>query len=112
MCERTVATALQRLKALGILAWVRRCAARVLDDGRHVLEQETNAYAVHQDGWRGYRPPPDPPAPVPSTWDVPPTMATPTGDVGATAIFLAAEADNPLAAALARLGRAIAAKPL
>jgi hypothetical protein len=45
LCVRTVASALQRLKALGILHWVRRCAERWAD-GRFVLEQETNAYAV------------------------------------------------------------------
>ena len=40
VCVRTVATALQRLKALGILNWVRRCAES-WRDGRFVLEQET-----------------------------------------------------------------------
>ena len=57
VCVRTVASALQRLKALGILNWVRRCAERWAD-GRFVLEQETNAYAVlPETQWRGYRPP-------------------------------------------------------
>ena len=46
VCVRTVASALARLKALGILNWVRRCAERRDADGRFVLEQETNAYAV------------------------------------------------------------------
>jgi DNA-binding transcriptional regulator YhcF (GntR family) len=45
VCVRTVASALQRLKALGILNWMRRCAES-WRDGRFVLEQETNAYAV------------------------------------------------------------------
>jgi hypothetical protein len=112
MCERTVATALQRLRSVGILAWVRRCAERVLDNGQHVLEQETNAYTVRPEtAWHGYRPPLDPPAPLPCTWGKPPSMPTPAGDPGVTAIFLAAETDSPLAAALARLGRAMAAKP-
>ena len=45
VCVRTVASALQRLKALGILNWVRRCAEN-WRDGRFVLEQQSNAYAV------------------------------------------------------------------
>ena len=44
VCVRTVASALRRLRELGILNWVRRCAERWAD-GRFVLEQETNAYA-------------------------------------------------------------------
>jgi hypothetical protein len=62
-CIRTVASALQRLKALGILNWVRRCAES-WSDGRFVLEQATNAYVVLSESqWRGYRPPAEPPAP-------------------------------------------------
>jgi len=68
VCVRTVATALKRLRELGILAWVRRCAERWAD-GRFVLEQETNAYAVLPEGqWRGYRPPQEPLTPAPGTW--------------------------------------------
>jgi hypothetical protein len=34
-------------------------------DGRFVLEQQTNAYAVLPEGyWRGYRPPLEAPAPA------------------------------------------------
>ena len=74
VCVRTVASALQRLKALGILNWVRRCAERWAD-GRFVLEQETNAYAVLPESqWRGYRPPQEPPGPAPGTWGEPPPM--------------------------------------
>ena len=72
VCVRTVATALKRLRELGILNWVRRCAES-WRDGRFVLEQETNAYAVLPESqWRGYRPPPEPPAaPWPDTWGEP-----------------------------------------
>ena len=75
VCVRTVATALQRLKALGILNWVRRCAES-WQDGRFVLEQETNAYGLLPESqWRGYRPPQEPPAPRwPGTWGDPPPM--------------------------------------
>ena len=45
LCREGAATALQRLKALGILAWVRRCAES-WQDGRFGLEQETNAYGL------------------------------------------------------------------
>jgi hypothetical protein len=65
VCIRTVATALAKLKALGILNWVRRCAERHDADGRFVLEQQTNAYAVLPESqWRGYRAPPEAPAPA------------------------------------------------
>jgi hypothetical protein len=70
VCERAVATALKRLRELGILNWVRRCA-QSWQDGRFVLEQETNAYAVlPATQWRGYRPPAEPPAPAPGTWAI------------------------------------------
>jgi len=45
VCVRTVATALRRLREVGILNWVRRCAEN-WRDGRFVLEQQSNAYAV------------------------------------------------------------------
>src|SRR3954452_22080483 len=73
VCVRAVATALARLRELGILHWLRRCAES-WRDGRFVLEQQTNAYAVlPPTQWRGYRPPAEPPAPVAVTWgDHPP----------------------------------------
>ncbi len=62
VCVRTVASALKRLRELGILDWVRRCA-ETWRDGRFVLEQETNAYGLQPESeWRGYRAPPEPPA--------------------------------------------------
>ena len=65
VCERTVRNALRRLKELGILNWVKRCVEG-WQDGRFVLEQETNAYAVLPDSqWRGYSPPPEAPATQP-----------------------------------------------
>jgi hypothetical protein len=63
VCVRTVASALKHLRELGILNWVRRCGES-WRDGRFVLEQDTNAYAVlPETQWRGYRPPPEPPVP-------------------------------------------------
>jgi hypothetical protein len=116
VCVRTVASALQRLKALGILNWVRRCAERWAD-GRFVLEQETNAYAVlPETQWRGYRPPAEPPAPLPGTWGDPPAMlsavaqAALEGDLAGKVQALASDPKDGLAAALARLGRAFIAR--
>src|ERR1700759_1410853 len=75
LCERAVADALARLRDLGILAWVRRCAES-WQDGRYVRRQQTNAYAIlPSTGWHGFHPPCDePPAPHPGTWGKPPTM--------------------------------------
>jgi hypothetical protein len=116
VCVRTVASALARLKALGILNWVRRCAERWAD-GRFVLEQETNAYAVLPESqWRGYRPPQAPPGPAPGTWGEPAPMlsavaqAVLEGDLAAKVQALASDPKDGLAAALARLGRAFMAR--
>jgi hypothetical protein len=116
VCVRTVASALQRLKALGILNWVRRCAERWAD-GRFVLEQETNAYAVLPESqWRGYRPPQEPPGPAPGTWGEPAPMlsalaqAALEGDLAAKVQALGSDPKDGLAAALARLGRAFMAR--
>jgi hypothetical protein len=117
VCQRTVASALQRLKALGILNWVRRCAEKWID-GRFVLEQETNAYAVLPcSQWRGYKEPPEPPPLVPGTWgDHPPlpsVMAQAVaarqdgGTLQAAIGILGSDPTDPLAAALARLGQAM-----
>jgi hypothetical protein len=117
VCVRTAASALQRLKALGILNWVRRCAERRDADGRFVLEQETNAYAVLPEGqWRGYRPPAEPPVPAPGTWGDPPPMlsavaqAALEGDLAGKVQALASDPKDGLAAAMARLGRAFMAR--
>ena len=116
VCVRTVATALQRLKALGILNWVRRCA-ECWQDGRFVLEQQTNAYAVLPESqWRGYRPPAEPPALLPGTWGDPPPMlsavaqATLESDLAGKVHVLASAPKDGLAAALARLGRVFMAR--
>ena len=117
VCERTVASALKRLRELGILNWVRRCAES-WHDSRFVLEQETNAYAVlPPTQWRGYREPPEAPPPMPGTWgDHPPLPSllaqaaaerhaggTLRGMVG----ILDSDPGDALAMALARLGRAM-----
>jgi hypothetical protein len=117
VCERTVAYAIQRLKRLGILNWVRRCA-ETWRDGRFVLEQETNAYAILPSSqWRGYSEPPEPPPPQPGTWGDHPPLPALTAQAAATrrdggtmqeAIgILESDPTDDLAAALARLGRGL-----
>jgi hypothetical protein len=117
VCERSVATAIQRLKSLGILNWVRRCAEKWADE-RYVLEQETNAYAVLPSSqWRGYSEPVEAPPPQPGTWgDHPPlpsllAQAVAERQAGGTIQgvigILDADPTDPLAKALARLGRAM-----
>lgn len=118
LCVRSVATALKRLKELGIIDWTRRCAETRTDDGRYVLTQQTNAYEVMpSSGWRGYREPPDPPGPASGTWGDHP----PLPDVVAQAIeerhhgggmrgvlsILASDPADGLAAVLARIGAAV-----
>jgi hypothetical protein len=121
VCQRTVASALKRLKELRILNWVRRCAETRTDTGRFVLTQESNAYAVlPSSGWRGYREPPDPPPPAPGTWgDHPPLPDVVAqaaeerrqgGGMGSVLSILASDPTDALAAALARLGAAIKAR--
>jgi len=120
VCERAVATALVRLKALGILNWVRRCA-ETWRDGRYVLEQQTNAYAVLPcSQWRGYREPPEAPRPAPGTWGDHPRMPsvldqavlerTISGSERSVIAILQTAPPNSLEAALARLGRAVQAQ--
>jgi Helix-turn-helix domain len=113
VCVRTVATALKRLRELGILNWVRRCAES-WRDGRFVLEQETNAYAVLPESqWQGYRAPPEAPEPE---WGRAPIMpsalvqAAMEGDLAGKVHALASDPKDGLAAALARLGQAFLAR--
>jgi hypothetical protein len=115
VCVRTVATALKRLRELGILHWVRRCAES-WQDGRFVLEQETNAYAVlPATQWRGYTAPQEPPAPWPDAWGATPPLPSQL-DLAAeemrqgagmlTAIgILGCDPPDSVAAALAQLAR-------
>jgi hypothetical protein len=118
VCRRTVATALKRLRDLGIIDWTRRCAETRTQDGRFVLTQEPNAYAVlPSSGWQGYREPPNPPGPAPGTWG----QSPPLPDVVAQAVqerrhgggmagvlgILASDPGDALAAVLARIGAAV-----
>jgi hypothetical protein len=119
VCQRTVATALQKLRRLGILNWVRRCAEGTRD-GRFVLMQDTNAYAIlPASQWRGYTVPPEPPPPDANTWGDHPalpcvkTQASAEHAAGGTlrqmVSILESDPTDALAATLARLGRAMQA---
>lgn len=114
---RSVARGLVSLRAAGVLHWVRRCA-QSWRDGRFCLEQDSNAYAVLPAGqWRGFYEPPEAPPPHPSTWGAAPPLPSvielaaadlAAGSSRRTAIAaLESDPGDGVAAALARLGRAI-----
>lgn len=120
VCRRAVATALRRLKALGMLNWVRRASEGRDAAGRFMLTQETNAYAILPcSQWRGYREPPEYVI-HPSEWGaVPPLPALidqarldlNAGDsVAAVAERLRQDPGDRLAAALASLHAAMQAR--
>jgi hypothetical protein len=111
---RSVARGLQKLKAAGVLNWIRRCVESIRD-GRFTLEQETNAYAVlPASQWRGYAAPPPAPPPDRGTWgDHPPlpdqlaqaaAEIRQGGSAHAVLALLRGDPTDALAQALARLG--------
>jgi hypothetical protein len=117
---RSAARGLAKLKAAGVLNWLRRCTP-IIEAGRCILEQITNAYAlIPSSQWRGYRPSlkrRPPPKPEPGTWGDPPALP----DAITAAIIerreggtgrgmlreLESDPGNALANVLARLGRAL-----
>jgi hypothetical protein len=121
----SVARGLKALRAAGVIHWQRRSRDRV-EDGRFILEQDTNAYAVLPSSmWRGFRARPAAPPPEPGTWGDHPCGArdplteasqmTREGWANTTALAATLESDpdpRSLAAILGRLGRAIAAVSL
>ncbi len=111
--ESSVKRGLAKLRAAGVVTWLRRCAEDWVD-GRFVLRQQTNAYGVlPASQWRGYAPPAAPLAPFAGTWgDCPPlpdplTSACQEASVAAMARALGNDPHDGLAAALGRLGRAV-----
>ena len=68
---RSVAYALAKLKAAGVLNWIRRRCTRLID-GHATIEQDTNAYGLSAPScWIGYRRAPDPPPPDSDSWGKP-----------------------------------------
>jgi hypothetical protein len=117
LCRQTIAGALARLKQLGIISWVRRCYED-WDEGRFVLRQDTNAYAIlPPTQWRNYMDVDLPEAPHPSAWGAAPPLpslveqAVEDRNAGASLRSvvenLSDDPLDPLAAALARLGRTL-----
>jgi len=117
---RSVARGLAALKRAGVLNWVRRCIEGRDDKGRFRLAQDTNAYAVLPPSqWHGFADATELPPPDQATWAAPPmpgVLDQAAGELqhGARRTALAildADPGDALAAALARLGRAIEAPP-
>lgn len=110
----TVKRALARLKAAGVVNWVRRCYA-TKQDSRFVLEQDSNAYAVLPwSGWRGYRAPPEAGPPDPEAWGAAPPMPAASaqalellraGDRRGAVRLYESTADEPAAGLLDAIGR-------
>jgi hypothetical protein len=116
----TVATALARLKQYGIIHSQQRCADH-WHNGRYRLKQISNAYMLlPPTQWRGVEIPPEAPPPDPETWGATPplpdvmTQAIDDRQHGASvnaALTVLEQDDNePVALALARLFRAVAAR--
>ena len=106
---------LNKLRAAGVLNWVRRCKEEWID-GRFTLKQESNAYAVLPSSqWNGFSEPPPAPPPAAGTWgDHPPLPSAldlasivrrEGGSLSAQIAALEGDDGNPLARALAGLGR-------
>jgi len=111
--ESSVKRGLVKLKAAGVVTWLRRCAEDWID-GRFVLRQQTNAYGVlPASQWRGYAPPAAPPGPLAGSWGDhaplpdPLASACQEASVAAMARVLDSDPHDGLAAALGRLGRNI-----
>jgi hypothetical protein len=69
LCRQTVAKALARLKALGVLNWEKRAVPDADERGGFILRQITNAYAIlPPTQWCGYTDFDAPEPPDPSTW--------------------------------------------
>jgi hypothetical protein len=117
---RSVDRGLAKLKATGVINWIRRCAEEI-EDGIYRLRQQASAYFVlAQSQWRGFWSPPEAPLPYPEAWgQTPPlpdplTMASRLHAEGASreAQFAALECDphEEVANSLAGLFRLIAAR--
>lgn len=105
----SVHRALVKLKACGILNWVRRCTG-TMDESRFVLAQDSNAYGVNPPGqWKGYSAPPEAPPPDPAGWGAVPALPPLGLLAGDSRNQIQAALDggggDKLALALARLGR-------
>lgn len=111
----TVARAIVRLKAAGVLFWQRRRSVHVGRGGRPELHQESNAYAVlRETAWKGFKAPAEPPPPDPEAWGATPPLPTAlethaelhrAGDRHQAQRALEDDPGDKLAAAVGRLNR-------
>jgi hypothetical protein len=106
-----------KLKAAGVVNWLRRCKEEWID-GRFTLKQESNAYAVLPSSqWNGFSEPPPGPPPEAGTWGDHPPLPTALelasivrrkgGDRAAQIAALESDESDPLALALAGFGRVL-----
>jgi hypothetical protein len=115
--ERSVKRGLASLKRCGVLNWIRRAGETRDEKGRFCLEQDTNAYGIIPPSqWLGFVDMPDAPPPHPSTWGATPPLPPAVeqaaeelrhGAPRTAQAILEADPGDELAAALARLGRAM-----
>jgi len=115
---RSVARGIVRLKAAGVLNWVRRVYAKPTEnpDRGWRMAQDTNAYAIAPPTqWKGFHAPAEPPAPQPGTWGDHPPLPSALGraadelaagaSIDAVARTLDQDNENPSAGILARMIR-------
>ena len=110
---RSVDRGLAKLKAAGVLNWIRQCAEEI-EDGIYRLRQKASAYfMLAQSHWRGFWQRPEAPAPYPEAWGQTPPLSDPltlaSQAASHAAIIAALEGDprDDLALSLARLGRGV-----
>jgi hypothetical protein len=116
IAERTCYTALKKLRHLRLLDWIRRCQQDRDADGRFRLRQSTNAYSLQPpQQWRNYRFE-EPPLPTADTLGAPPPFPASietaiaelqAGNPSTAYGALMTDPSDPLAIALAQLGRAM-----
>jgi hypothetical protein len=123
LCRKAVWVALNRLRALNLINWTRRCSDDYDAAGRFKLRQDTNAYQVQgEDEWKGYSPAPEAPrVPEAGTWGEHPSVLdalaqfTADRDMGLTqeaaAAALARVADSRLEVVMARLYAQMQTRP-
>jgi hypothetical protein len=74
---RSVDRGLEKLKAAGVLNWIRQCVAEI-EDGVYRLRQKASAYFVlAQSHWRGFWQAPEAPPPYPEAWGKTPSLPCP-----------------------------------
>ena len=119
---RSVDRGLAKLRAAGVINWIRQCAEEI-ENGIYRLRQQASAYFVLAQGqWRGFWQQPEAPAPDPEAWGKTPPLPDPIAMAGivraeggshaAQLEALACDPRDELAGSVARLFRMIeACKP-